>query len=232
MSPKLQACLRPTPIINSDHAQVAAYAEAKAEGARDDLEAAVQLYYAVRDDVLYDPYSVVVTVEGLSASRALAVGRAWCVPKAALLTACCRARGIPARMGFADVRNHLATAGLRESMRTEIFYWHGYSSIYLEGNWVKATPAFNLTLCQKFGLLPLEFDGRSDSVYHPFDAAGNRHMEYVRMHGEFEDVPIDRISASFERHYSQMMQAAEGETRPPTTRDFESEVESEKLERT
>ncbi len=224
MNQSLEVCLRPTPILNSNHPEVAAYAAAKTEGARSDLEAAVQLYYAVRDDIRYDPYSAVVSVDGLSASRALAVGHAWCVPKAALLTACCRARGIPARVGFADVRNHLATTRMREHMQTQIFYWHGYSAIHLEGKWIKATPAFNLTLCQKAKLLPLEFDGRNDSLYHPFDREGNKHMEYVTDRGEYADAPIDAMIATFREKYANMMtDGGQGFSK----RDFEAEVEAE-----
>jgi transglutaminase-like putative cysteine protease len=227
MNQSFETSLRPTPILNSNHPEVAAYAAARTEGARSDLEAAVQLYYAVRDDIRYDPYSAVISADGLSASRALAARRAWCVPKAALLTACCRARGIPARVGFADVRNHLATARMREDMQTEIFYWHGYSAIHLEGKWLKATPAFNLTLCQKAKILPLEFDGRDDAIFQPFDAEGNRHMEYLRMHGEFDDVPLDRIRVSFEQHYAHMLRSVEGETILSSNGDFESEVDAE-----
>ena len=87
--------------------------------------------------------------------------------------------GIPARVGFADVRNHLSTARMREVMQTDVFYWHGYTDICIDGAWRKATPAFNVGLCERFDLLPLEFDGRADSLYHPFDRHGHRHMEYV-----------------------------------------------------
>lgn len=55
-------------------------------------------------------------------------------------------------------------ARMREQMKTDVFYWHGYASIYLEGKWVKATPAFNIELCEKF-LRLLEFDGRTDSIH-------------------------------------------------------------------
>ena len=228
MDESFESTLRPTPIIDSSHPEVAAYAAERASGATSEIETAVQLYYAVRDDIRYDPYSAVVTVDGLKASRALALRRAWCVPKAALLTACCRALGIPARVGFADVRNHLSTTRMREHMQTEIFHWHGYSSIYLDGLWLKATPAFNLTLCQKAKLLPLEFDGRSDSIFQPFDAQGNRHMEYVRMHGEFDDVPLERILEHFRRHYSHMMRTdQEGPALVGPDGDFEQEVDAE-----
>jgi hypothetical protein len=67
--------------------------------------------------------------------------------------------------------------------------------------WVKATPAFNVELCERFRLKPLDFDGRSDALYHPFDLQGNRHMEYVRYRGEFADVPMDLIAETFRREY-------------------------------
>jgi transglutaminase-like putative cysteine protease len=123
------------------------------------------------------------------------------VPKATLLAAACRASGIPARVGFADVRNHLATERMREVMQTDIFYWHGYTDILIEGAWRKATPAFNVELCERFGLLPLEFDGRADSLYHPFDRQGHRHMEYVAQRGSFDDVPLAQMTEDFARLY-------------------------------
>jgi transglutaminase-like putative cysteine protease len=140
----------------------------------------------------------------MKASTALAQGHGWCVPKAALLAAACRAAGIPARVGYADVRNHLSTERLRQNMGSDLFVWHGYADVWLGGRWLKATPAFNIELCDRFGLLPLEFDGRGDSVYHPFDRAGHRHMEYVAMHGAFDDVPLQRIVEAFRIHYPQM----------------------------
>ncbi|RLQ23132.1 transglutaminase family protein [Seongchinamella sediminis] len=174
-------------------------------GTGDDLSRAVWLYYAVRDGIRYNPYAVGVEPASFRASAVLAAGEGWCVPKAVLLAAVCRASGIPARLGFADVRNHLSTERLRESMETEIFYFHGYTTIFLEGRWVKATPAFNRALCDKFGLRPLEFNGREDSIYHEFDQAGNRHMEYLNDRGEYPDLPFDDIMAVFREHYPRMM---------------------------
>ena len=90
---------------------------------------------------------------------------------------------------------------MRREMQTDLFIWHGYTDLWIDGAWRKATPAFNLSLCQKFNLLPLDFDGVHDSIYHPFDASGNRHMEYVRQRGSFDDLPLDRIVADFDRVY-------------------------------
>ena len=181
------------PLVDSDHPDVVAFAQ-RAQGDTD-REVAVALFYAVRDGFRYDPYRLDLSPAGMRASTVVQRGYGWCVTKATLLTAACRARGIPARLGFADVRNHLSTARMREAMGTDIFFWHGFSEILLDGQWLKATPAFNIELCDKFGLLPLEFDGRSDSVYHPFDKAGHRHMEYVRERGSFDDVPLEQILA-------------------------------------
>ena len=140
-------------------------------------------------------------MEGLRASTTIAAGRGWCVSKAILLSALCRAVGIPARLGFADVRNHLSTERMRKLMQSDVFVWHGYSSILLDQKWIKATPAFNLELCQRFGLKSLEFDGTEDSIYHPFDLEGRRHMEYLALRGEYSDVPIAEIEESFRMEY-------------------------------
>ncbi len=190
-------------MVDSDHPAIIAFAREHARGA-DDRERAVALYYAVRDGFRYDPYRIDLSVQGMKGSTVLATGYGWCVPKAALLAAVCRAAGIPARVGYADVRNHMSTERLRQNMGSDLFVWHGYTDIGLDGQWLKATPAFNIELCDRFGLLPLDFDGRADSIYHPFDKAGNRHMEYVNMHGTFDDVPLQRILAAFAVHYPNM----------------------------
>ena len=194
--------LTATPCIDSDHPAVTAFANAHASGATD-RERAVALYLAVRDRLRYDPYRIDLSAHGMTASTALAQGFGWCVPKAVVLAAVARAAGIPARLGFADVRNHLSTARLRETMKTDVFAWHGYTELWLDGAWRKATPAFNIELCEKFGLLPLDFNGVDDSLYHPFDRAGQRHMEYVNERGSFDDLPLEQIVATFAEIYPQ-----------------------------
>ena len=170
-------------------------------GVEEDTKRAVAVYYAIRDGILYDPYSADISVAGLKATTVLEEKRGWCVSKAILLAACCRALGIPARLGYADVLNHLSTEKLRQRMKTNVFYWHGYTALYLDDRWVKATPAFNIELCEKFGLKPLEFNGRDDSIYHAFDQAGNRHMEYLHDRGQFLEPPIEAMRRTFDEYY-------------------------------
>lgn len=202
MNSKMQQDIQPSPTVDSDNPAVARFARDNSGDSTDPREQAISIYYAVRDGIRYDPYTLDLSIDGLRASTTLRVGRGWCISKAILLAACCRSSGIPARLGFADIRNHLTTARMREAMKTDIFFWHGYTAIYLDGVWVKATPAFNVELCERFRIKPLDFDGRNDSIYHPFDLEGNKHMEYLRYRGEFTDVPLDEMIETFRREYT------------------------------
>jgi len=186
--------------IDSAHPRVAEFARAHGEG-RDARTRAVALYYAVRDGVRYNPFLDFSDERVFRASDTLAAGVGFCIGKAALLAATARAAGVPARVGFADVKNHLTTPRLVEFMGSDAFVYHGYTELWLEGRWVKATPAFNLDLCRKFRVRPLEFDGREDSIFHPFDEDERRHMEYLRDRGAFADVPVAEIQRVFQEVY-------------------------------
>ena len=220
--PPSPSTLAPTALIDSDHPAVAAFALQYAVGG-DEVQRAVSLYQAVRDRFRYDPYRIDLSPAGMRASHVIEIGVGWCVPKAALLAAAARAAGIPARVGYADVRNHLSTERMRQTMKTDLFVWHGYTELWLDGRWVKATPAFNIELCDRFGLLPLEFDGVNDSLYHPYDKSGARHMEYVRDHGAFDDMPLARIVEDFRRVYPDMWTGADALSRA----DFGADVARE-----
>ena len=199
----------PTWFIDSDSPEVAEFVErtlASAGVSRSDRRAvAVALFNAVRDGIRYDPYRVSHDPADFRASAVAQSSSNWCVPKAVLYTAALRHVGIPARLGFADVRNHLTSAKLSESMGTDLFAWHGYTELDLDGKWLKASTAFNIELCRKSGTKVLEFDGEHDALMHPYDEAGNRHMEYVRQRGTFEDLPLDEIFATFAEVYPSSM---------------------------
>lgn len=200
-SEEMREYLRPTRYLDADHPEITAYAERVTAGLTSPVDKAVALYDAVRDDVRYDPYAFGFGDRTFVASEVLKAGRAFCVPKAILLAAAGRSIGIPTRLGFADVRNHLTSERLATLMGTDIFAFHGNTGFFLEGRWVKCTPAFNLSLCEKAGVIPLAFDGRSDSLFHPCDRHGQRHMEYLRDHGDFADFPLERLVASYQETY-------------------------------
>jgi len=220
-----QNYLSPTYFIDSDAPEVIAFTSNYAGDKETSLEKGIALFYAVRDKIRYDPYRIdLEKKESFKASVIISRGYGYCVAKAIALAAVARASGIPSRLGFADVRNHLSTERLRRLMKTDTFIFHGYTELFLEGRWVKATPTFNLSLCDKFGVNPLEFDGRKDSLFHPYDKEGKRHMEYVKDHGPFPDVPYERIVTYFREYYPAYFQMRNVEQGG----DFEREAATEK----
>lgn len=191
--------------IDSDKASIIAFAKQATEGVSDPRAAALRLYTTVRDSIAYDPYVNFADPANYRASGVLASGRTFCIGKSALLAASARGIGVPARVGFADVRNHLTSRRLYEKIKTDIFLWHSYTELYLSGRWVKATPAFDRALCERAGIKPLEFDGETDSLFQPFDPAGRRHMEYLKDRGAFADVPFETIKIEFLKTYPGLM---------------------------
>jgi transglutaminase-like putative cysteine protease len=192
--------LSPGKFIDSSHPAVQDFSKKNVFGTSE-RERAVSLYYAVRDRIRYNPFLHFSKREVFRASAVLEAGQGFCVGKASLLAACARAAGIEARVGFADVKNHLTTPRLAETMGSDLFVYHGYTDLRLDGQWVKATPAFNLALCTRFRVKPLEFDGRADSIFHPLDEDDRRHMEYLRDRGVYADVPVDEIQQAFRDAY-------------------------------
>mgnify|MGYP005839261547 CR=1 FL=1 len=195
------AYLAPTSIIDSDHPEVRAFALDLAGASRVPVDRAVKLYLAVRDSIRYDPYTPFHLPEHYRASVVLKRGRGFCIPKASLLCACARVVGIPCRLGFANVRNHLATRQLLDFLGVNLFVYHAFVEMHLEGKWVKATPAFNRELCERHRVPPLEFDGRGDSVFQPYNLENRKFMEYESFLGTHADVPVADILAAWEATY-------------------------------
>lgn len=213
--------LEPTRFIDSDDESVRAFAEQATEGASGDIEKAIRLYYAVRDRIRYDPYSISFSPEDNAASAVLKAGAGFCVAKAVLLAAAARSVGIPSKLGFSDVKNHLSTEKLTESMGTDIFAWHGNTELYLDGKWVKATPAFNIEMCERFGVKPLEFDGLNDSIMHSSNSKNEKHMEYLKDHGSFDDLPFTKIVSVLKEYYPKL--SLMFEKRELADKDFSNE---------
>jgi len=227
MKEEYMTYLTPTTIIDSDHKRIREYAAAISDGLRDPLEIASKLYLAVRDGIRYDPYSPFYLPDHYRASYVLKRGRSFCVPKASLLCALARVCGIPSRVGLADVRNHLTTKQLIDFMGTDLFVCHGFAELYLEGKWVKATPAFNRELCEKHHVPPLEFNGREDSLFQPYNLQNQKFMEYVAIRGVYPDIPVGHIVEAWKEAYGadrvnswiKAFEEAEGRS----LSDFESE---------
>lgn len=195
----------PTWFLDSESPEVAAFAERALDGSDttsdEPVDRAVALFLAVRDGIRYDPYGLSRDPGDYRASAIAESTTNWCVPKAVLLTAAARHVGIPARLGFADVRNHLTSEKLNARMGTDLFAWHGYSELLLGDRWFKVSSAFNIELCHRVGAKVLDFDGTGDALMHAYDESGQRHMEYVNQRGSFDDLPLEAIFADFDAIY-------------------------------
>lgn len=194
--------LKPTEFLDWQHPSVFRFASENTKGKSSEREKAVALYYAVRDGFQYDPYVLDLRPEGLRASTLLTKTRGYCVEKAVLLAASARAVGIPSRLSFYIVRNHIATGRLEKILKTNYLVFHGVTELFVDGDWRKATPAFNRQLCEFLGVEPLEFDGTRDSIFQEFDHSGGRFMEYLHDYGAFADLPYQLYLDELGRHYS------------------------------
>ena len=196
--------LQSSTFINADHPDIISFAQKHTSPTQTPIEKAISLFYRIRDGWRYNPYHVEVIPEGYKASNLLArtpQQGGHCIDKANLLAACARALGIPSRLHFANVRNHIGTEKLEEMLGTDVLAFHGYTEMYLEDKWVAATPAFNRELCDYLKVMPMEFDGKTDAVFQEYDRAGGQFMEYLHDYGHFADLPFDLMIQAWQRHY-------------------------------
>ncbi|WP_300670713.1 transglutaminase family protein [Desulfoluna sp.] len=193
--------LKSTFFIDFDSIEIAEYAQEACRGAYTAREKAISLFYAVRDDIKYDLFGYEINPLYMKASNILKKASGYCVSKGLVLCAAARSVGIPARMGFADLINHQNPGKIDELLQTNIFAFHGFAELYLEGKWVRATPSFDRGLCEKLGYFTPEFDGIHDSTYPEFNLKGEKHMEYVHYYGSFPDLPVYDLLDSVKKHY-------------------------------
>jgi transglutaminase-like putative cysteine protease len=199
--PEMEQYLRPTQFIDSQNPTVIDYARQHTNEAMTDREKAIALYLAVRDDISYDPYHIILEPSAISGSLTLKRKSGYCIEKSLLLAACGRACGIPSRLGFSIVQNHLSSEKFVKMLRSDKFVFHGYNEFWLGNKWVKCTPAFNKSLCEKFGTKPLEFDGIHDSIFQEFAPDGKQYMQYIHEYGQFDDLPYDLFVSELKKHY-------------------------------
>ncbi|MEM7105437.1 MAG: transglutaminase family protein [Bacteroidota bacterium] len=199
----LRLYLSPAYFIDSDHPIIVQKAHEVVKDINGPIDQAIALNDFVRDSIRYNPYNINLDHHEMKASTVLTrpSGEAYCIEKACLLAAMARAVAIPARLGFSNVRNHIGTEKLEMHLKTDVMVFHGYTELYLNGKWVKATPAFNKGLCDYLGVDVLEFDGKNDSIFQEYDKEGSRYMEYLKDFGTFHDVPHDLFVKELKEHY-------------------------------
>lgn len=197
----MEEYLKSTYIIDSEHHKIVNTATDLARWANDDVEIAVKSYLFVRDNFWYNPYHLDLRPDGMRASTVLQRSSGYCVEKSILLAALLRANRIPSRLGFANVRNHIGTQQIEEKLGSDVLVFHGYTEIFLNQKWVKATPAFNKELCYKLNVEPLEFNGLEDSIFQPYNSESQLFMEYLHDYGTFSDMPFDLFLNTLKQYY-------------------------------
>ncbi|MEO8798383.1 MAG: transglutaminase family protein [Polyangiaceae bacterium] len=212
MHPSDPSLLASTRFIDSAHPAVVAFAKEAVGGARTDSEKTARLFRAVRERLRYDPYTMTIDPLDYTASHVLTLERTYCIPKAVLLAAAARAAGLPARLGFADVKNHLSSQKLIDRLGSDLFAFHGYAEVWVDEIPYKLTPAFNESLCARFGVPALDFDPASpkDALLQAFDGEGRTYMEYVGDRGTFVELPFEHIMSSFRTLYPGLGHQADG----------------------
>ena len=194
MNLQMEKYLKPTPVIDCNHPSIQEKAKDLTKGREDVIEKARSLFYFVRDEIRYNIYVSRSRPEHFRASNTLSKREGYCVQKAVLLVALARATGIPAGLGFARLRNNLLPEKTIKWLGINILPFHGYAELYLNGKWVKATPAFDLKMCEKNRIVPVEFDGKSDAVFHSHNQDGKLHIEYLKDLGHYyDDLPLDKL---------------------------------------
>ena len=194
MSLQIERYLKPTALIDSDNTYIQEKAKALTAEHEDVIQHARSLFYFVRDSIKYNMYVPISRSEHFRASNILAQGEGYCVQKAILLVALGRAAGIPSGLGFATLRNNILSNKAMRRLGTNILNFHGYARLYLNGRWFKATPTFDLGMCESYGIIPVEFDGENDAVFHSHNKEGELHIEYLKdLKRNYRDVPLETI---------------------------------------
>ena len=204
-----------THFVDSEHPAFIAFAREATAGAKTEGEKASALFRAVREKLRYDPYAITGNPEDYVASNVLKTDRGYCIPKAVLLAAAARAVGMKARLGFSDVKNHLTSPKLTATLGSDLFVYHGYVELWIDGTPYKVTPAFNEALCARFGVAVLDLDPvhPADALLQQFDGQGREYMSYVAQRGVYDELPFDMIMSTFREVYPKL------DLGPKTTHD-------------
>ena len=170
------------------------------------LNRAIKIYNAIRDGWKYTASKITLSEEDMKATEIYKRQEGNCIEKSVLMIACCRAANIPARLCLAKVRNQNAVENVEQTFGKDYLVPHGYVELWLNEKWVKATPAFNKSLCKRLGVEVLPFDGINDSIFQQYDQKGGIFMEYLEDYGWFDDIPIDYIIEVMRENYPLLIQ--------------------------
>jgi transglutaminase-like putative cysteine protease len=196
--------LKATELLDYKHPEFQLYLEGVSP-VHDPTQLPISLYQYVRDGFLYDPYHLDLRPNALKASAIVGKRRAWCVEKSIVLAAAFRAFGIPSRLGYGIVVNHIGVEKLTHYLRRPEIVFHGYVDAFIQDKWVKCTPAFDPVVCRISGVSVLDWDGETDALLQAYSAKG-KFMEYLHFYGHFDDVPVELMNAEMKKYYPHLFE--------------------------
>ena len=202
---QMERYLRCTEIIDCDTESIREKAQMLTRGLKRDSEKAKVLYYFVRDKIKHNAYAPLYDLERYKASATLKEGNGFCQQKSILLVALARAMGIPARLGFVDVRDHRLSPIFKKLIGgVDQFPFHGYAELFINGRWVHVSPAYDLGICQRKRFVPVDFDGENDAKDSPYDLDGRLHIEHLQHHGPYAVFPWEEALGYYKDWVAQL----------------------------
>ena len=218
--------LKCTEIIDCDSDSIKEKALEVTKGLKADKDKAIALFYFVRDKIRHNAYTPLYDSNRYKASSTLRAGDGMCQNKAILLVALARSVGIPARLGFVDVEDYQLSESFKQMIGgVNTMPFHGFAELYIDGKWVHASPAYDLSTCRRKGFVPVEFDGVNDAKDSEYTKSGQLHMKHIKYHGPYEDLPLDEIYSYYREWIAKMgkawddFQGASEEIRKRKSRD-------------
>ena len=202
-SEELGAFLAPSPGVDCEDGRIRDLSARLTRGLSSSREKAAALFLFARDQVRYVPYAPFESIEDYLGPVVLERGYGFCTQKTSLLVGLCRAAGIPARFRYADLVNHNMPGRLEWVMQSNRMIFHTYAELFVEGKWLKATPSFEHSLCEKMGWRLVEFDGTADAVLPATDLSGRPHIGYLLDRGPDAGIPLQDMLAAWLEGYGE-----------------------------
>lgn len=187
--------IRPAFCLDSGAANIRERAAKLTSSHRQQRDRARSIFNYVRDDIVYNFAPDVKERKDFRASHTLEMGNGFCMQKAALFAALCRAAGIPARIGFQDIADYKIVGPFFKLMGGNELTHHGMTAVYLDGRWIRADCTLDRGLCERKNYRLVEFDGKHDALLPETDHAGKPHFNIMKQSAFYNDTPLFAINS-------------------------------------
>ena len=182
--------LRPTYCIDSDAKPIVRKASELTASIRNSRDKVLRIFAFVRDEIPYNFAPDVRNRSHFKASHTLEMGNGFCMQKAALFAALCRASGIPARIGFQDIRDYMIVGDFLRLMGTNELSHHGMNAVFLNGRWVMADCTLDSGLANRKRYRLVEFDGARHALLPKTSRTGKPHFDILKQYRFYNDTPL------------------------------------------